>query len=279
MRLIAASTAALALFAWVQSTTPTAFAGGSGGNTSAGSDDTGIVTTVTVGTEHGPRDATRGSGTSADPGCGLDYISGSALPSLEDNSTEGYWVIDTCALGVDASAVRWVPSTPRSAEARPSPAQVAQTALARATWPAVVTRLNPPPDRLLVNFPIWLHLASGWQTVSASASVGGVSATVTASPQWARWDMGDGGSVTCHTPGTTYEPDRSWSENVDHRDCGFTYTRSSARAPSERFAVSVTVHYEVSWSSTGAAGGGSLGGHDLTTTFPVAVGQLQALDD
>lgn len=245
------------------------------GDASAGSDDSGLIVTVSNGDASGTDTGESSSSEPTEiPTCGLKFFDGTFLPGPADE--EGHWVVDTCKDPADPTAIAWVPDSPASAV---TPASVAQTALARAPWPPITVRMNPPASRLLVRFPTWLHLDSGWQTVTASASVGGVSATVTARPEWARWDMGDGQAVTCHGPGTGYDPALSWSDNVGRRDCTYTYSRSSARSPGARFTVAVTIHYAVTWTTTGVGGGGSLGAEDRTTSFPVAVGQLKSLDD
>ena len=81
--------------------------------------------------------------------------------------------------------------------------------------------------------------------------------------------MGDGMSVTCRTAGTAYDANQSWSANVHRRDCGYTYTSSSAAQSDGRFLVKVTVHYSVTWTSN-FGGGGSLGGYDRSASTSVA---------
>jgi hypothetical protein len=254
--------------------TPLALAGGSGGNGDAGVDSSGI--TVTVGTPGSPGHP-GGGGEPSTPSCGLVYISGADMPSLVDSSTEGYWIIDTCKINaLDPTSMTWVPTTPGSSPAVAS--VVAQKALGRAEWPTIKVTFDPSPDRLLVRFPIWLHLSSGWQQVKASATVGGVTATVTAKPESVTWEMGDGKSLTCHSAGTSYDANLSWSANLSRRDCGYSYTSSSAAQTGGRYKTKVTVHYGVTWTSN-FGGGGSLGGYDRSATTAVAVGQVQSLEN
>lgn len=255
---------------------PTAQAGGGGGNGGAGVGSGGV--TVTVGAPGSPGHSGGGGGSdSAPPSCGLEYISGTDIPSLVDGSTQGYWIVDTCKLNaLDPNSMTWVPTTPGSAPAVAS--VVAQTALSKAPWPTVGLEFDPAPDRLLVNFPVWLHLSSGWKHVTASATIAGVTATVTAKPESVTWAMGDGTTITCHTAGTAYDASKSWSSNVERRDCGYTYTSSSTAQSDGRFAVKVTVHYRVTWTSN-FGGGGSLGGYDRSASTSVAVGQVQSLEN
>ena len=260
---------------------PVAQAGGGDGNGGATVGSGGV--TVTVGTPSSPGHSGGGGGggggggsDSPPPPCGLQYISGTKLPSLVDNSTQGYWVVDTCKLGLEPGALTWVPTTPGSTP--PVASVVAGTALSKAPWPKITPSFDPTPNRLLVNFPIWLHLSSGWKQVTASASIAGVTATVTAKPESVTWVMGDGQSTTCRSAGTSYDASQSWSINVDRRDCGYTYTSSSAAQSDSRFSVKVTVHYGVTWTSN-LGGGGSLGGYDRSASTSVAVGQVQSLEN
>lgn len=254
---------------------PTAHAGGGDGNGGATVGSGGI--TVTVGVPGAPGGSGGGGGSSPAPPCGLEYISGTEMPSMDNPpSTQGYWVINTCTLGTDPKAVQWVPFTPGTAPAVASVA--AQKALGKAAWPTIKPTFDPSPDRLLVNFPIWLHLSSGWRQITAAATVAGVTASVTAKPESVTWAMGDGSSVTCRTAGTAYDAHLSWSANVARRDCGYTFGQSSASQAAGRFTVQVTVHYGVTWTSN-FGGGGSLGDYDRSASTSVAVGQVQSLEN
>ena len=256
---------------------PAAHAGGGDGNGGATVGSGGITVTV-GGPGSGSTGGSAGRGsTSPAPPCGVEYISGTDMPSMDNPpSTQGYWVINTCTLGTDPKAVQWVPFTPGTTPAVASVA--AQKALGKAAWPTITPTFDPAPDRLLVHFPIWLHLSSGWKQITASATVAGVSATVTAKPESVTWAMGDGSSVTCHTAGTAYDSQLSWSANEARRDCGYTFSESSASQTSGRFPVRITVHYGVTWTSN-LGGGGSLGDYDRSTSTSVAVGQVQSLEN
>ena len=66
--------------------------------------------------------------------------------------------------------------------------------------------LNPPTAQL-VGVPTWLWVDGPWAPVSATAAVGAVTATVTATPVEVVWDTGDGTTLTCDA-GTPYDPTR-----------------------------------------------------------------------
>jgi hypothetical protein len=127
----------------------------------------------------------------------------------------------------------------------------------------------------LVGLPTWLWLEDGtWQTLSATASVPGLSATATATPTRAVWDMGDGETVTCEGPGTAY--DMTKPDNAQSTDCKHVYQYDSADEPGGAYDVTVSVDWTVTWGATNGQGG-TLPGTTRGTTFPVPVTQRQAV--
>ena len=187
---------------------------------------------------------------------------------------EGGWYVRTCYGTVPGgesalSVPVWVAGAPPVV----SPAVLARQARARLELPGVVIGLNPPGDQL-VNLPLWLALdAASWRAQSATASVPGVSVTVTARPVTATWSMGDGATVTCDGPGT------SWRVGTDpvaaSPDCGHTYRRSSAGSAGGAFAASVVVAWEVTWAGAGQSG--TVPGLITTGGVQVRVQESQAL--
>lgn len=133
---------------------------------------------------------------------------------------------------------------------------------------------NPDPSRLLVHVETWLWVQD-WAPVTASASVPGVTVTVTATPERVTWAMGDGGRVVCDGPGTAY--DRSRPEQDQSTDCAYTYRRSSAGQPGDAYTVTVTMTWRVSWTATGIAADGDLGSVTRTSQFAARVAEGQAL--
>lgn len=132
-------------------------------------------------------------------------------------------------------------------------------------------RTSPATDQL-VGVPTWLWLAGGYAPVSATASVGAVSATVTATPAGVSWDTGDGTVLRCDGPG------RAWSPGLDDAasDCRHTYVqRSTAAGPDGTFTVRATVTYAVAWTAT-TGQGGDLGTITRTATVAVRVREAQA---
>lgn len=133
--------------------------------------------------------------------------------------------------------------------------------------------LNPPGAQL-VGVATWLWVDGPWAPASATAQVAGVSATVTATPVSVVWSPGDGTTVTCDGPGTPYDPNRPPADQ--RSSCTHAYGRSSAALPGGAYALTATVTYEVTWSSSTGAGG-ALGTLTRTTTVAVVVEEAQAL--
>lgn len=163
----------------------------------------------------------------------------------------------------------------------PSPVQLAQQALASAPFKPIVVQMSPPPTREAVNFPIFLSLGSGFTPVTATAAAGGVTSTVTITPTAVTWNMGDGHSVTCTGAGIPFDPSVSFDSQLTAAGlppCGYKYSTSSASLAGEAFQATVTVHYNATWTVSGAPGGGILPGVDRSVTLPVTVGEIQVLN-
>src|SRR4051812_48181738 len=131
-------------------------------------------------------------------------------------------------------------------------------------------RTAPPATaKQLVGVRTWLWVDPGdWQTMSASAAIPGLSASVTAQPTHTIWEMGDGSTVTCEGPGTPYDPDRP---DVDQStECSHVYQHDGT------YTVLATIEWSVTWSATNGAGG-NLGTVQRSTQFPLTVEQRQAV--
>jgi len=156
-----------------------------------------------------------------------------------------------------------------------SPTALRDEALGRLNLPLPVPLKSPAGDQI-VNLPMWLWInPAAWTTRSASASVPGVTAWVSATPESVIWNTGDGNVVWCGA-GTPYDVTRPASGQSTA--CSHTYTASSAGQPGRVFAASVTVRWRLWWSITGAAGGGPLGTIDRTTAVSVPVAEVQSLN-
>jgi hypothetical protein len=86
------------------------------------------------------------------------------------------------------------------------------------------------------------------------------------------WDLGDGNSVTCQTPGTPWTPSHGLEPSPD---CGHTYLRESGALPGGAFRVTATSYWVVEWEGAGQTGTRTLAG--LVAAPEVTNGEAQRL--
>jgi hypothetical protein len=135
--------------------------------------------------------------------------------------------------------------------------------------------MSPPASSFqLVGVPSWFWVPD-WGPVQASATLAGVTSTVTATPVELTIDAGDGTTVTCGGPGTAYDPGAPAAQTSD---CTHTYRVGSRARPGGSYEVSATVTYEVAWTAT-TGEGGPLESIWRTTTGSVRVDEAQAVLD
>lgn len=173
----------------------------------------------------------------------------------------------------------WSLDEPDRAGTGPTPRVVAQQAVASMNLKAVRIGIAPKADDDsvgIVGMPVWMWArdpdAETVGPVTASASAGGITVTATASLLKVTWSMGDGIKVVCDTAGTPYQPEFGMQSSPD---CGHTYQTSSADQEGDRFTVTATSSWVVSWSGAGQTGTIRLNG--LTRSAQVAVGEAQVL--
>ena len=157
----------------------------------------------------------------------------------------------------------------------PSVDEVSWLAVERLKLPSPVIRMSPSKhERQMVGVPSWLWVeAAGWEPVSETAQVPGVSVTATAVPREVVWLMGEGGRVVCGGPGTPYSA--AFAPGAESPDCGYTYRRSSLGEPGGTFTVSVALSWDVTWEGGGESGRGP--GMVTVSEVDVTVDEIQAL--
>jgi hypothetical protein len=161
----------------------------------------------------------------------------------------------------------------------PAPADVALMALAQLKLENPKIALNPAAGKLgLVGLPVWMWIngddkhtwSEEWQ--SQTLTVGAVSVTAYARSTRVEWNMGDGTTVTCRSPGRPYQP----SDLNNMSECGHRYTKTSHGRPDEKFTVTATVYWEARY--TDAEGSHPLPGMTGTDTTQVRIGELQLVN-
>ena len=200
----------------------------------------------------------------------------------------GGWFFVSCpgrpTLTIFTGVLIWISAgaPPAAGPASVSPAALATQARNSLTLPSPEIGFSPSPFAV-VNIPTWLWIAtSTWQPFTASASAGGVTATATATPQSVVWTTGDGARFVCDGPGVAYQPALTPSAQTTY--CAHVYSAPSVGQPSlssdpndGAYPVTATVMWSVSWSSTGASGGGQLAPLFTSTTDPLRVEQVESV--
>ncbi len=166
----------------------------------------------------------------------------------------GQWVFPDCrGPGViDPMPPFWVTgAVPAGGVVQVNPVVVAEQAVKQLPLASPTIEMAPPDGSpQLVGVASWLWLAAGeWRTLTASATAGPVTTTATATPSKVVWNMGDGDAVTCDGPGTPY----SASAPNATTNCSYTWGQAGT------YQVTATLYWSVTWTATGAPGGGNLG--------------------
>jgi hypothetical protein len=228
-----------------------------------------------------------GDGAAAGGGGGGGSSSGCTYTSVDQNMSDiaddlashgwgnprgsgpGAWYRKVCPDG--SGTVVWIP------DGGVDPAVLAQQAFDQTNIPLPGAQLNPPSSsHQVVNLESWMWV-DNWQTVSASATAGTITATVTAVPVRVVWSMGNGDQVTCNSAGTAYDP--SVAPEAQHTDCSYTYRHSSASAQDGTFTVRATEEWHVTWSASGIVAGGDFGLINRNTDIAVRVAEIQAVHE
>jgi hypothetical protein len=199
----------------------------------------------------------------------VDY---DALPVLDDGEPYALVCRDASGMSVYEEFIIWGVGDPLGLAA--AEARAADLALAELDLPEPDVAAAPPLDAdQLVGLDTWLW-ARSWTSMIAAAELGGVSATVNATPVRVSWSFGDGSNVVCEGPGLPWPPVAA-PESTGQL-CTYTPTHSSYSAPGGRMAWSATVTWDVRWSaSTGA--GGTLGALTTSTGGLLRVVEAQAV--
>lgn len=256
----------VAAISWLALPSP-AHASGAGEAGGSTGDDGAQVVVVIPGSSSGGFTGTGyqgGGGPSSNIDCkffGVTASAGAVLPSV------GSQITDTSTLEVDTyvwlicrdittgsitfeNIFPWDPADPPVLT--PSAEVLAQMAANGMVLPMPGVETWPPSGgKGLVNLPVWMHV-DNWETLSASASAGGLTATVEAMPVRAEWDMDDG-SVVCTDAGSTYDPVAR--PDPASSSCSYTYWRSSGARADQTFHNSAVVVWHLRWYATNGQGG------------------------
>ncbi len=212
---------------------------------------------------------------SADPNAlpgSFDYDTGPIRPA--DGETVGLICTDEDGVQRYSNLITWSPATPFGPIDRG--ARAAEEARRQLPIPDPSIASSPPAGTAHVTgIPSWFWSATPLTPLSASATLGGVTATVTATAVDLVVDPGDGGAArSCPGGGTPFDPSRPAAEQ--RSGCTHTFQRRSHDQPGGTWPTTVTVSWHLTWTSTTGASG-DLGVVTRSTTTPTAVVGAQAL--
>jgi len=177
-------------------------------------------------------------------------------PPGKDPAT-GAWGVTACYSAPGGGAVTQVYAWMDNGAVGPTPVQLAQQALARIHLLGAQIGVAPQPGGAgAVGLPVWLWTAvtpGTWGPLTASASGGGITVTITAKATRIVWAMGDGHQVVCTNPGTPYQPGYGLTASPT---CPYTYAAPSSTTahPHGRYTVTATTFWRVHWSGGGQSG-------------------------
>lgn len=170
--------------------------------------------------------------------------------------------IDMALCGPDAP--------PAAAPAAPAPPPVNWLAVARgiandaaATIGIEAIDIGIVPEDIdgrvgLVGMPVWMWVENpSPETIGPMQKVvtsGPVVVTLNATMMAVGWDMGDGGHQLCPGALAPYTPYTDVAADSPSPTCGYRYTRSSLRQPGEKFEVTASSTWQVTWTATTPAG-------------------------
>lgn len=193
---------------------------------------------------------------------------------------DGTWYYNQCRSGDTLVFI------PRGSA--PDPQLLALSARSHLALGMVPLRLAPSADDLqYVNHQTWFWVdPATWVPVAVQASAGPVTVTVSAVPKQLVIEMETGAfdssgrmikeKVVCPGPGIPFDPAKS--EDQQSTTCGHVWHQTSAGGSDERLGVEAHVDYHVSWTVTGAAGGGDFGVMPSEpTAVRVLVGEIQTV--
>jgi hypothetical protein len=176
---------------------------------------------------------------------------------------------------ISTELIDWAPGTPVDVD----PAVLAGMAREWLEFPAPAGDTSPPlATGTVAQLPTYLWI-DNWAAVSRTATAGPVRATVTATPVRQTWSIDGAQVASCDGPGAAVAAGAAAPPHA----CGWTPEHSSAgqrnRSASGEpcFNVTVTMAWDVSWTSNVVGGVQPLPGGTSSSVACVVVAEVQAV--
>ena len=171
-------------------------------------------------------------------------------PRGHEDESGMWWTCQTGASGSSASfAVWWV----ADGNAPVDPVVIANQLRVQIPYELADAKIAPPPTyHTYISYKNWLWVESTqWRTVSATESLRGATVTLTATPSYVEWDMGNGETQSCVGPGREWV--RGMSEDAP-TNCSYAYDEMED-PKGDTWTVSARINYTLAWTCTGNCGG------------------------
>lgn len=245
----------------------------------------------------GPSGGGGGGGVPALPGAGAGGGGGgggAAPPSFAELPVSGACGLLAAAGGGECGPI--APAAPAGGPAAPAPPPIDWLAVARgiasdaaATIGIEAIDIGIVPEDIdgrvgLVGMPTWMWVENpSPETIGPMQRVvtsGPVVVTLNATMMAVGWDMGDGGHQLCPGALAPFTPYTDVAGDSPSPTCGYRYSRSSLRQPGEKFEVTATSTWQVTWTATtpaGATGGVIPMARSSSTSIKVGENQVLVL--
>ena len=185
-----------------------------------------------------------------------DHVAWRSCTRVDSGAAAG-WIVGL-DLGVGAAAPA------------PSATELAAAAQSELDLPLPDVSTSPPSgSQQLDGVPVWFWM-DHTDPVTATATIPGLSATLTATPTSSRFTISDGTTLRCADLGTPYDPARPSA--AQHSDCTHTFDDRGT------FTVEATVDWELTWVATDGESG-TLPPVAKTSTLDLHVQEGQAVTD
>lgn len=162
-----------------------------------------------------------------------------------------FWTCTECAAGsaTCTGQVWWVENGTEPVD----PVAIATQLRVSLPYELADAKIAPPPSyHTYISYKNWLWVQSSqWHTVTASQSVRGATVTLTATPSYTSWDMGNGDTVSCVGPG------REWVKGMPEdapTNCSYAYDEMQD-PEGDTWTVTAQINYTLAWTCTGNCGG------------------------
>lgn len=171
-------------------------------------------------------------------------------PAGQDADGGQWW---GCPTGTSSGLVWWA----EDGEEPVDPVAVATQLRVTIPYELADARIAPPPTyHTYISYKNWLWVESGqWHSVAGSQSVRGATVTLTATPSYVEWTMGNGDTVSCVGPG------REWVKGMPENaptNCSYAYDEMED-PKGDTWTVSAQINYTLAWTCTGNCGGATSG--------------------